>query len=113
MLNLLFQSLMANAQEAATATPAQPGWAMQILPIAVMFFVFYFLIIRPQSKKTKLHQEFLNSLKIGEMVLTNSGIVGKIREMTNQFIDLEVSDGVRIRMLRSMISGPLKTEEKK
>jgi len=73
----LFTSV-AHAQEAATsATSSAPSW-MGFVPFVLMFFVFYFLIIRPQARRQKDTQDFLSSLKKGDQVLTAGGIFGTI-----------------------------------
>jgi len=88
---------------------AQPQmWETMIVPMLLIFSVFYFLIIRPQSKRQKEHQSFLNALKRGDEVVTNSGILGRIEGLTDQFVTLEVADGVRIKMLRNQVAASSK-----
>jgi len=77
---------------------------MQFVPIGVMFAVMYFLMIRPQSNKAKAHQTFVSSLKRGDEVVTASGILGRIEGLTEQFVTLEISPDVRIKILRSQIA---------
>ncbi|MBI4405345.1 MAG: preprotein translocase subunit YajC [Deltaproteobacteria bacterium] len=87
-----------------------------IIPLLLMFAVFYFLVIRPQQKKAKVHQRFLSELKRGDMVVTNAGIIGTIRNISDKFVTLEVDDDVCIKMLRGQISesaNTLKEEAKK
>ncbi len=83
---------------------AQPGFIEMMVPFIFIFVVFYFLIIRPQGKKQKDHQSFLTSLKRGDEVLTASGILGRIEGITEQFVTLEIADGVRIKMLRAQVA---------
>ncbi|MFN8791110.1 MAG: preprotein translocase subunit YajC [Bdellovibrionales bacterium] len=88
---------------------AQPQmWETMIVPMLLIFSVFYFLIIRPQSKRQKEHQSFLTALKRGDEVITNSGILGRIEGLTDQFVTLEVADGVRIKMLRNQVAASSK-----
>ncbi|RZA08091.1 MAG: preprotein translocase subunit YajC [Proteobacteria bacterium] len=98
---------------AAPGAPAAPSTLMTILPFALMFAVFYFLMIRPQQKKMKDQQNLLSSLQKGEEVITASGIFGKVHGIAEQFITLEVDNNVRIKVLRSQISTVLRGGEKK
>lgn len=100
------------AAQAAQGAP-QPGILEQIvIPFGFVFIIFYFLIIRPQSKRQKKQQEFLTALKRGDEVITASGILGKIEGITDQFVTLEVADGVRIKMLRAQVAGSAREETK-
>jgi preprotein translocase subunit YajC len=78
---------------------------MQMLPLVAIFAIFYFLVLRPQSRKAKEHQKMLTELKKGEDVVTQGGIVGKITGMTDSEITLQVQEGVRLRVLRSAVQG--------
>ncbi len=97
---MLFSSV-AWAQSSGAAQ--QPSMFEMLIPFVVIFAVFYFLMIRPQSKRQKKHLEFITQLKRGDSVLTSSGILGTIEGLTEKFVTLEVSDGVRIKLLRSEI----------
>lgn len=89
----------------AGAVP-QPGIFEQvIMPFGFVFLIFYFLIIRPQSKRQKKHQDFVGGLKRGDSVLTSSGILGTVEGITEQFVTLEIAEGVRIKMLKAQVSG--------
>ncbi|PIS11151.1 MAG: preprotein translocase subunit YajC [Bdellovibrio sp. CG10_big_fil_rev_8_21_14_0_10_47_8] len=74
------------------------------LPFIFIFVIFYFLIIRPQSKKLKLHEGFLQSLKRGDQVVTSSGILGTIDSLAENFVTVEIADGVKVKMLRKQIA---------
>ncbi len=76
------------------------------IPLILIFVIFYFFIIRPQSKKHRQHQETINNLKIGEVVVTTSGIIGKIKSNPdkNSFFDLEISDNIIIKIARNHIA---------
>nr|PZM92514.1 MAG: preprotein translocase subunit YajC [Pseudomonadota bacterium] len=77
-----------------------------LLPMILVFVIFYFLVIRPQQKQMKKHQEYLNSLKVGDEVVTNSGIFGRIEDIDDKTVRLEIARDVRIRVLKSQIAGP-------
>ncbi len=77
----------------------------QLTPLLIMFGIFYFLLIRPQQKKQREHQDWLKSLKKGEEVVTTGGLVGKISGLTDQYVTLELQEKVRVKVLRTHISG--------
>lgn len=83
----------------------QPSVLEMFLPFIFIFGIFYLFVIRPQGKKMKDHEKFVSELKRGDAIVTNSGILGTIDGMTDQFVTLEVSDGVKIKMLRKQIAG--------
>jgi preprotein translocase subunit YajC len=73
--------------------------------LAIMFVVFYFLLIRPQQKKQRDHQEMLKNLKKGDEVVTSGGVIGRISGLTDAYVTLEVQEKVRIKLVRSHITG--------
>lgn len=85
-----------------------------MLPLVIIFFIFYFLLIRPQQKRASEHKKFLDSLEKGQEVTTAGGIIGKITGLTDKVVTIEVADNVRIKVSRAHISGPgpSKTEGK-
>lgn len=87
---------------AAGAPAAPPSW-MQFVPFAVIVVVFYFFLIRPQAKKQKETQNFLSALKVSDLVITSSGILGRITNITDFIITLEVANGVQMKVVRSHI----------
>ena len=91
----------AMAQAAGGAT-SSPGW-MQFLPMILLFVVFYFLLIRPQQKRTKQHREMVAGLSKGDEVVTNGGILGKITDVTDNFLTIEISKGVEIKVQRNLV----------
>ncbi|RMG60302.1 MAG: preprotein translocase subunit YajC [Deltaproteobacteria bacterium] len=76
-----------------------------LIPLVLMFVIFYFLLIRPQQKQVKRHQEFIRNLKKGDRVVTNGGIHGTITGLTDTVVTLEVADNVRIKVSRNAIAG--------
>jgi preprotein translocase subunit YajC len=73
--------------------------------LLIMFAVFYFMLIRPQQKKQREHQDMLRNLKKGDEVVTTGGIIGKIAGLTDTYATLEVQEKVRIKVVRSHITG--------
>lgn len=86
--------------------PAQPSMLEMFMPFVIVLGIMYFLMIRPQSKRMKQHESFLKDLKRGDEVLTSSGILGKVDGMTDQFVIMEIADGVKVRMLKKQVAGP-------
>lgn len=91
---------------AARQGEAPSVWA-QLIPFALIFLIFWFLIIRPQSKKQKAHDEMVKVLKKGDEVITQSGIFGRIADFDDKAgaVVLEIAKDVRIRVVRSQVGG--------
>ncbi len=81
------------------------GTLVSLLPMLLIFGVFYFLLIRPQQKKAKEHRQMLESLKKGDSVITQGGIFGKVVSISDQIVVLEIADKVRIRVSRAHVAG--------
>ena len=95
--------LISDAQAQAAAAPGGGGMG-QILILVVFVVVFYFLLIRPQQKRAKEHQAMLAKLGVGDEVVTGGGIVGRIHEISDTFVTLEIADNVRIKVQRGQIT---------
>lgn len=104
-LSVVLPTLVLAVEAQAQAAPGQaaPAW-VQMVPLVAMVAIFYFLILRPQQKREKLRQGFISALKRGDEVVTSTGMFGRVEGLTDQFVTLEISDGVRVKMLRSAIS---------
>lgn len=88
-----------------------PSTLISFAPLVLVFVVFYFLLIRPQQKKTKEHREMLARLKKNDEVVTSGGIYGKVVALTDAVVTLEVASNVRIRVHRPQISEIIKGEK--
>src|SRR5262249_55321526 len=88
-----------------------PSPVMTILPFILIFVIMYFLVIRPQQKKGKEHQEMLNKLKKNDEVMTSGGIYGKVVALADTVVTLEVAPNVRIRVHRPQISAVVTGEK--
>ena len=89
----------------AQAAGGAGDFGMQFLPLILIFVVFYFLLIRPQQKKQKAHREMLSALRRGDRVVTAGGVVGTItRVISDTELTVEIADGVRVRVMRGMVS---------
>jgi len=103
--------LMAQAP-AAAANGEQPNMLMSLLPIVLIFVVFYFFLIRPEKKKSKQISDMRDNLRVGDEIVTIGGIIGRITNIKDDQITLETgSDKNKIRMLRSAVGQKLEKEE--
>ncbi|WP_398468593.1 preprotein translocase subunit YajC [Tardiphaga sp.] len=92
--------------QAAAAGNDTNSMLMSLLPFALIFVIMYFLILRPQQKKVRDHAEMVKNIRRGDTIVTSGGLVGKVTKVVDdEQIEFELSEGVRVRQLRSMISG--------
>jgi preprotein translocase subunit YajC len=98
--------LIPSAYAQAAGAP-QPNVFMQLLPLILIFVVFYFLLIRPQAKRAKEHKAMVAALGVGDEVVTSGGILGKVAEVSDQFVTVEIAEGVRIKVQRHTVGGLL------
>ncbi|MBI4411681.1 MAG: preprotein translocase subunit YajC [Deltaproteobacteria bacterium] len=102
------------AQDQAPAggtPPSQGGVFGMFLPLILIFIIFYFLIFRPQQKQQKLKQKMIAELKRGDDVVTNGGIYGKITDLADTFVMLQVANNVTIKLDRSQVNVVRNTSE--
>ncbi|EKD41561.1 MAG: hypothetical protein ACD_73C00659G0002 [uncultured bacterium] len=92
------------AQAAGAATPAQPNPLGMFLPLIIVFGIFYFLIFRPQQKQQKLRKEMLANLKRGDEAICNGGIYGKVIEIADQTVMLQIANNVIVKVERSQLN---------
>ena len=88
-----------------------PGPIMTIVPFILIFAIMYFMVIRPQQKKAKDHKELLGKLKKNDEVMTSGGIYGKVVDLKETVVTIEVAPNVRIRVARPQISAVLSAEK--
>lgn len=97
-------SFIENAYAAGGAAPKGEGNPIFFyIMIVVLIAVFWFFLIRPQQKKQKEHQKMLSAIGKGDEVITNGGVLGRVKELGDQFITLEVAQGVELRVQRGAI----------
>ncbi len=78
---------------------------VSLLPFILIFVIMYFLILRPQQKRQKQHQEMVKNVRRGDTVITSGGLIGKVTKVSDdEQIEVELADGVRVRQMRSMIA---------
>ena len=86
----------------------------QFIPLILIFVIFYFFLIRPQQKKVKEHRNMVQNLKRGDEIISSGGIIGKVeRVMEDDRIEVVISDGVKVQIIKNTVQGLLKKEAKK
>lgn len=93
--------IIQDAWAQSAPTPTDP--LLSMLPLLLVFVVFYFFLIRPQSKRQKEHREMVAKIAVGDEVVTAGGVLGKVSDVGEQFVEVEVADGVRIKVQRHTI----------
>lgn len=101
MLDLLISPAYAQA----AATPPNP--VMQFLPLIVLIVLFYFMLIRPQMKRNREHRDMLGAMAKGDEVVTSGGIAGKVVNITDAYITVEIADNVAVKVQKASISSVL------
>ena len=92
--------------QTAEAQPGGPSSIMNLLGLPlVLFGIFYFLVIRPQSKHARQHQTFVTALKKGDEVATQGGIIGTVHAVEDKTVTLDVGGGTKLRVLKNQIAG--------
>ena len=77
----------------------------QLLPFVLIFVIMYFLILRPQQKRVKAHQEMVKNVRRGDTVVTSGGLVGKVTKVIDDDqLEVEIAEGIRVRQVRAMVS---------
>jgi preprotein translocase subunit YajC len=94
----------AYAQTAGAATSGTPDMLIQFLPLIALVVLFYFLMIRPQQRRMKAHQQAISAVKRGDTVVLSSGVIGKIVRVEDAEVGVEVATGVTVKVVKSMIS---------
>lgn len=95
------------AEGAAAGASAATDPLISLLPLVLFAVVFYFLLIRPQAKRQKAHKRMIESLGKGDEIVTAGGIAGRISDLGDNFIQLEVADGVQVKIRRVAVESVL------
>jgi preprotein translocase subunit YajC len=103
---MLFEGIAWAQQSAGGATPGGTEQMLftTIIPLGVLFAIFYFLLIRPQTKKAQEHDAMLKALKRNDEVITSGGMLGRIVELGDKLVVLEIAPNVRVRIERPQIA---------
>ncbi|MFN7320695.1 MAG: preprotein translocase subunit YajC [Methylobacterium sp.] len=87
------------------AAPGGTDLFVQLLPFGLVLIIMYFLLIRPQQRRAKAHQEMVKNLRRGDVIVMNNGMIAKITKVIDDNeIEVEISDNVKVRMLRGMVA---------
>ena len=92
----------AYAQAAPAASQGDP--LLSFLPLILIFVVFYFLLIRPQTKRAKEHKQMVEALAKGDEVVTSGGLLGRITEVGDNFLSIEIANGVQVKIQKTAVS---------
>jgi len=95
---------MAEAPAVLVPTPQQPDPLMSFLPLILIFAVMYFLLIRPQAKRQKEHKKLIDALSKGDEVLTSGGLLGRVIEINDAFLTLEIAEGSQVLVQRVAVT---------
>jgi preprotein translocase subunit YajC len=93
------------------ASGGQGGGMLTFLPLILLFGVFYFLLIRPQQKRSKQHKTFMENLKKGDTVITSGGLYGKITGITDEAITMEIAEKIRVKVAKNAVVDYVKGEQ--
>ncbi|MFH1369246.1 MAG: preprotein translocase subunit YajC [Elusimicrobiota bacterium] len=107
VLTLLLSAATAFAEDAAA--PQQNPIA-GFLPLIIIFVIFYFLLIRPQSKKQKEHQKMLNAVKKDDRIITSGGIYGTVTAVREGIIEVKIAEGVKVQLAKSAVGSVIPLE---
>jgi len=99
--------LIANAWAQGTAAADPTGGLMGLLPIILMFVVLWFLMIRPQMKRTKEHKEMVTKLQKGDEVITQGGVAGRVTRVGEAFVHVEIAENIEVAVQKQAVSALL------
>jgi preprotein translocase subunit YajC len=95
---------ISDAMAQGAAQPSAGEGLLGLVPLLVIFVIFYFLLIRPQVKRAKEHKKLVESVNKGDEIVTSGGILGKVTDVDDNFIGLEIADGMVIRVQRHAVT---------
>ncbi len=99
--------LISSAYAQAAPAAAAPNPLMSFLPLIIIFGIFYFMLIRPQMKRAKEARAMIAALSKGDEVLTSGGLLGRIEDMADTFVTLEIADKVTVKLQKSAVTAVL------
>ena len=91
---------------AATGAASSGGTAsllVQFAPLLFIFVIFYFLLIRPQSRRVKEHRDMISAVKRNDIAVTSGGLIGKVTKVDETEVELEIAPGTKVRVVKSML----------
>lgn len=87
-----------------TTAAAEGNFLLSLLPFVLIFVIMYFLVIRPQQKRVRTHQDMVKNLRRGDTVVTSGGLIGKITRVGEDEMQIEIADNIRVRVARGMVA---------
>jgi preprotein translocase subunit YajC len=105
-------SLIATILASAAAPGGGSAFIVQILPLLLVFVIFYFLMIRPQQRRMKQHQATIAAVQKGDQVITAGGIRGKVTKVADDEVEVEIAQGIKVRIVKSTLSHVLDKNSK-
>jgi preprotein translocase subunit YajC len=106
-MDSLLNFFISNAVAQTATTPSAPSAISSLLLPVMLIVVFYFLLIRPQQKKQKEHRAMVEALAVGSEIVTGGGVLGKVTQIGEQFVTVEIADGVYVKVQRHSIGAVL------
>jgi preprotein translocase subunit YajC len=103
-------AVLAMAGTPGGGTGGQASWYSTLVPLVIIFAIFYFLMIRPQQKQQKKHREMLSTMKKGDKVITRGGMHGTICGITENIVTIEVAENVKIKFSREAVAAVVPQE---
>jgi preprotein translocase subunit YajC len=98
--------------QAAPGAAAAPSAFFQLMPLILIFFIMYFLLIRPQQKRAKQHAAMIEGVRRGDQVVTQGGIIGKVTKvMDDGQVEVEIADGVKVKVVKRTLANILNKTE--
>lgn len=94
----------AQATNSAASSGGAASFFVQIFPLLLIFVIFYFLLIRPQQRRLKQHQQMVTDVKPRDTAVTSGGLIGKVTKVEDNEVELEIAQGVKVRVVKSMLS---------
>lgn len=98
------EAIAAEAPAMGAGGQAQGSGLEPLIMLGLLFVLFYFLLIRPQAKRAKEHKQMVEALSKGDEVVTNGGILGRIKEMDESFLTLEIAEGTEVKLQRNAVT---------
>jgi preprotein translocase subunit YajC len=80
------------------------GLLVQFAPLLLIFVIFYFLLIRPQTRRVKEHRDMISAVKRNDVAVTSGGLIGKVTKVDEAEVELEIAAGTRVRVVKTMLS---------
>jgi preprotein translocase subunit YajC len=96
--------LVSDALAQGAPAPQEPNPILSLLPLIILFVLFYFLLIRPQQKRQKEHRKMVEALSKGDEVVTTGGLLGRITDLDESFIRLKIAEGIEVKVQRHAIN---------